>query len=234
MCDDDEQAFYTLLLETDQSIRPGCAARTPGAMVIIFQDLQQYNFDTVKKAMGMHRRDPERGQWPPNSAHIEHQINIRRPITWLSADEAWARISKPGKPVKQKDGKINYGAAEPGPCLLTSESAQALAAATSLLESGDDIAARMAFKGCYERLIERAKLERRGPVYFVSPGGSYEEQEAVKEEGQRLGLLAAPPKVPELALPKPRTHGAKPDLKALLLSMKSKEMPPPEPEDYER
>ncbi len=229
MYDADEKAFYELLLDTDQAIRPGCAARTPGAMNIIFEDLAQYSFDTVRKALAMHRRDPERGQWPPNSAHIEHQISIRRPVVWLAADEAWSKVPK----------------LEGQPGLMTDETVQALAVAQPFLNQmhqghdgrlthrPDMMAARMAFKGCYERLVERAKLERRGPVYFVSPGGSFEEQQAVVEEGQRLGLLAAPrvDAVPMLETAK-RTPGAKPDLKALLLTMKPKELPPPEAQDY--
>lgn len=217
MFDTDEKAFYELLLDTDQAIRPGCAARTPGAMNIIFEDLAQYSFDTVAKALGMHRRDPDRGQWPPNSAHIEHQINIRRPVVWLSADEAWSRAPK----------------IESQPAVMTNEIAQALAAAAPLLADGEKVAARMAFKGCYDRLIERAKLERRGPVYFVSPGGSYEDQLAVVEEGQRMGLLPAPTVEAVPLLETRRTPGAKPDLKALMLSLTPKTMPKPEASDYE-
>lgn len=222
MYDADEKAFYELLLDTDQAIRPGCAARTAGAMNIIFEDLAQYSFDTVKKALAMHRRDPERGQWPPNSAHIEHQINIRRPVVWLAADEAWSRVPK----------------IEGQPGLMTDETAQALAVANQflVLARPDLTAARMAFKGCYDRLVERAKLERRGPVYFVSPGGTFEEQQAVVEEGQRQGLLAKPETAPPLQLSgnsgQLRTPGAKPDLKALLLTLKPKELPPPEAQDY--
>lgn len=218
MCDDDEAKFYTLLLDTDQAIRPGCQPRTEGAMNIIFDDLEQYSFDIVRKALVMHRRDPERGQWPPNTAHIEHQINIRRPIVWLSADEAWSRAPK----------------IENQPAVMTLEVAQALAAAQPLIATGDTVAARMAFKGCYDRLVERAKVERRGPEYFVSPGGSYEDQLAVRDEGVRMGMLPPPKAEPVLQLETTvRTPGAKPDLKALLLTLKPKELIPMRASDYE-
>lgn len=223
MCDDDEAAFYALLLDTDEAIRPGSKQRTEGAMNLVFEDLRQYPLDLVAKALTAHRRDPERGQWLPNSAHIEHQINIRRPVVWLTADEAWSRAPK----------------SEGQPAILTQEIAQALAIATPLLTQPkpDQVAARMAFKACYDRLVDRAKLERRGPKYFVSPGGTFDEQQAVVDEGVRMGLLPPSPVTVqqvtyELSTEK-RTPGAKPDLKALLLSLQPKTMPAPEAADYE-
>lgn len=217
MHDHDEAAFYTLLLDTDEAIRPGSKPRTEGAMNLVFEDLRQYPLELVGKALTAHRRDPDRGQYLPNSSHIEHQINIRRPVVWLSADEAWSRAPK----------------IEAQPALMTNEIAQALAAAAPLMGDRDKTPARMAFKACYDRLVERAKLERRGPVYFVSPGGSYEDQQAVIEEGQRMGLLPAPKAEAVPLLETRRTPGAKPDLGKLLLSLNQKTMPKPEASDYE-
>jgi len=222
MFDHDEAAFYTLLLDTDEAIRPGSKPRTPGAMGLVFEDLRPYSLDLVAKALTAHRRDPDRGQWLPNSAHIEHQINIRRPVAWIGADEAWSRVPK----------------LESEPGIMSNESAEALAVAMPFLmqQPPEQNAARMAFRACYERLVDKAKLERRGPAYFVSPGGTYEQQQAVIEEGQRMGLLPAPKAEPvfQLEAPPARTPGAKPDLKALLLTLKPKTILPPEASDYEQ
>ena len=46
----------------------------------------------------------------------------------------------------------------------------AIAAATPLLEAGDKIAARMAFKDAYIRLTEQARIAGRQPRYFPSFG----------------------------------------------------------------
>lgn len=73
---------------------------------------------------------------------------------WLGADEAWALMPK----------------SESDSAMLTDEIAQAMAAASSLLETGDKVAARMAFKDAYTRLVEKAKLENRAPRYFPSFG----------------------------------------------------------------
>jgi hypothetical protein len=73
---------------------------------------------------------------------------------WLGADEAWALMPK----------------SEIDSAMLTDEMAQAMAAASPLLEMGDKVAARMAFRDTYNRLIDRAKLEGRCPTYFPSFG----------------------------------------------------------------
>jgi len=73
---------------------------------------------------------------------------------WLGVEEAWALMPK----------------SEHESAMLTDEIAQAIAVATPLIEEGDRVAARMAFKDAYLRLVERAKLEGRKPRYFPSYG----------------------------------------------------------------
>ena len=188
----------------------------PAAKKMFFEDLQRYPLDLIRAALSAHRSDPAVGQYTPSPAHIIAQIEKRRRVAWLSADEAWAQVPK----------------IEGQPGILNDVSAQALAVAAALLADGDETAARMAFKGCYTRLVDLAKLERRGPKYFLSPGGSFDEQLAVQAEGVRLGLLPAPKVADAPLLEEKCTAGAKPDLKALLLSLTPKTIPPPEREDY--
>ncbi|MES2352095.1 MAG: hypothetical protein V4641_31395 [Pseudomonadota bacterium] len=218
---DDFDAFAEILDLTYDMIGVGAGKIISGpAKAMFFQDLQRYPLDLITASLAAHRADPERGKFTPKVADIVYQIERRRKVSWLSADEAWSQVPK----------------IEGQPGLMNDVTAQALAVAQQFLAlpRPDMTAARMAFKGCYDRLVERAKLERRGPEYFVSPGGSYEEQQAVIQEGVRQGLLTAPraEAVPLLETTK-RTPGAKPDLKALLLTLKPKELPPPERQDYE-
>lgn len=222
MHNDDFDAFAALLDTTYDLIGVGPAKIiSPAAKAMFFQDLQRYPLNLIEAALAAHRMDPERGRFTPKPADIASQIERRRAVQWLGADEAWAQVPK----------------IEGQPGILNDCTAQALAVAAPLLAEGDDIAARMAFKDTYNRLMSRAKLERRGPVYFVSPGGSFEEQQSVIQEGVRLGLLAAPKAtVPQLfgnSEQLTRTPGSKPDLKALLLSLTPKTMLPPERQDYE-
>lgn len=94
-------------------------------------------------------------KFKPQLADIVQGCMTQVPNAWLSADEAWALMPK----------------SEMDSCMLTNETAQAMAAADPLLQSGDRVAARMAFKGAYERLVETAKVEGRQPVFFPSLGG---------------------------------------------------------------
>jgi hypothetical protein len=220
----DRLPFFELLDLTYDMIGSGAnKVISPAAKAMFFTDLERYPLELIEAALAAHRQDPERGRFTPKVADISFQIERRRRVSWLSADEAWAQVPK-------LEG-------EPG--LLNDVTAQALAVANQFLNlpKPDLVAARMAFKGCYERLVERAKLERRGPVYFVSPGGTYEAQQAVAAEGVRLGLLAPPKPQPVVAIGQSgnsgRLHGPKPDLKALLLTLKPKNVIPLEKQDYE-
>ena len=216
----DFKEFAELLDVTYDLIGKTAAAKviSAAAKAMFFEDLERYPLDLIRAALSAHRTDPAVGQYTPSPAHIIAQIEKRRVVAWLSPDEAWAQVPK----IEGESG------------LLNDVSAEALAVATPFLNDGDLVAARMAFKGAYARLVERAKLERRGPKYWLSPGGTFEAQEAVRVEGVRLGLLPAPAPAPAQSLLEAptRTTGAKPDLKALLLSLQTKALPVPEAEDY--
>lgn len=222
MTPDEAPAFFALLDTTYDLIGVGPAKVISGAAkAMFFEDLQHYPLHLIKSALQAHRVDPDRGRFTPKPADIASQIERRRAVQWLGADEAWAQVPK----------------AEGQPGLLNDVTAQALAVAMPFLTQPkpDQVAARMAFKSCYDRLADRAKLEKRPPKYFLSPGGSPEEMQAVIDEGVRLGLLAphSAVEVKTIGAPPKRTPGAKPDLKALLLSMTPKTMPPPEAQDYD-
>lgn len=174
MSPDDRLPFFDLLDATCDAI----SMRQPlsaGAKALMFEDLERYDFQLVRAALAAHRQDPERGQWQPNTAHVEYQINRRRKNAWISADEAFARLSFD----------------ESTPLLLNQVTAQAYAVAAPHMNQRkpDTNAARMAFRACYERLVEQEKLNRNPPQHWVSPAGSIEQQEELKAEGVRLGLL---------------------------------------------
>lgn len=218
----DAPAFFALLDTTYDLIGVGPAKIiSPAAKAMFFTDLQMYPLHLIEAALSAHRVDPERGRFTPKPADIASQIERRRAVQWLGADEAWAQVPK----------------IEGQPGIMNDVTAQALAVATPLLVEGDDTAARMAFKSTYNRLVERAKLEKRAPAYFVSPGGTFEEHQAVILEAARQGLIPHRTVAHVAALSSAqqptRTPGAKPDLKALMKSMQPKLMPPPERQDYE-
>lgn len=147
---------------------------TEGGLDLMFAALAEYDLRIIQQALVDHINSPD-GKWRPNASYIQTQIQRRADVQWISADEAWARI-----PMQEN---------EPG--LLNQVTAQALAVAAPFLNQPrpELNAARMAFRACYDRLVEQEKLNRRTPQYWVSPAGSIEAQEQVKQEGVRLGLL---------------------------------------------
>lgn len=131
-----------------------------------FDDMQV--FDEVRLGMwwkalqhfpdGLILRAAERhlttSQFKPKLADIVQGCAAQLDGNWLGADEAWALMPK----------------SENDSAMLTDEIAQAIAAATPLLEGRDKVAARMAFKDAYNRLVEKAKIEGRSPRFFPSFG----------------------------------------------------------------
>jgi hypothetical protein len=93
-------------------------------------------------------------RFKPQLADIVAGCAAQSDANWLGADEAWALM-----PHSESDS-----------CLMTDEIAQAMATAAPLIDSGDRIAARMAFKDAYMRLTSQAKIEGRQPRYFASFG----------------------------------------------------------------
>jgi hypothetical protein len=93
-------------------------------------------------------------KFKPQLADLVEGCRAQVDNQWLGPDEAWALMPK----------------SELDSALLTSEMAEAMGVATPLLEMGDRVAARMAFRDAYMRLVEKAKIENRSPSYFPSWG----------------------------------------------------------------
>lgn len=74
----------------------------------------------------------------------------------------------------------------------TEEMAQAWGTALPLLEQGEEVPARMAFKEVYTRLLHEARANRIMPKWTASLGHDKEGREVVLLEAMRLGRLSAP------------------------------------------
>ena len=71
----------------------------------------------------------------------------------------------------------------------TEEMAQAWEVARPVVQGGDEIGGRMAFKDAYERLVRAARDERRTPVVTVSVGWDAEQRAAVVEKAVKIGYM---------------------------------------------
>lgn len=154
------------------------------------QGLHSFPGPIIEKAVYAHIQDPDRGRFAPRLAEIIGNCDALSPgAKWIGAEEAWSQMPR----------------GEGESAMLTNEAAEALAAANDLIACGDRIAARMAFKEAYERLVARAKMDGRRPAYFFSAGRDMDGREKVLVDAVRNNLIAAD-HVPKL-LPPDRVEG---------------------------
>lgn len=112
----------------------------------LVSELAQYDLPGVLAALARCRREVQAGRF------CMREIAERIPGAHISDDEAWALVPKDEKTT----------------AVVTQQMLTALAAAQPLLEAGDKIGARMAFKHAYERLISEECGQR--PIWIISMG----------------------------------------------------------------
>ena len=119
---------------------PGTAAFSDDRIEMWVEQLQNFPAGSVLKAGKNHMRT---SRFAPQLAEIVTACQAQAGGSWMGSDEAWAMMPK----------------SEAESAMLTNEISQALAAASPLLEQGEQNAARMAFRAAYTRLVEQAKIE---------------------------------------------------------------------------
>lgn len=155
------------------------------AMLTAEYDLPPFTDDRVEMWMGALSKFPAgsvkrsaesyvlSSKYRPQLADIVNGCIAQLAGGWLGADEAWALMPK----------------SESESAMLTEEIAQAMAAAAPLLEVGDRVAARMAFRDAYTRLTDLAKIEGRLPVFFPSFGTDASGRVTVLANAVRAGQI---------------------------------------------
>lgn len=126
-------------------VMPGGKVLSERAMESVFYDLNNYSLESVLAAIKHHRKSARFAPAPADIINLLESGNKR-----LTADEAWAMIPHD----------------EFETIVWTREMAEAYGIASGILAEGDKIAARMAFKGAYDRLCAEAALMQR-PVSWV-------------------------------------------------------------------
>lgn len=146
------------------------ATISPNALAVMAKDLGEYDEILVLRSLQSFRKECSRFSLDGIIKHIEKNLPNKR----LLSDEAWA--------IYPKD--------ETSSAVITDEIAEAMQSAQPLLDDGDKIGARMAFKQAYERVTERNKLEGRKPKWFASLGTEKTGREIAVKEAVRLGRLS--------------------------------------------
>lgn len=148
--------------------------------------LEPYSLDQVRAALSQHMRE---SKFPPVPADVVTRLP-RESDGRPDANEAWA-IS-----LRSRDERETV--------VWTQECAEAFETAREVLDVGDEVGARMAFKAKYERLVEEARASGKPAQWVKSLGHDPALREAAITEavrGGRLSLADARVVLPALAAP---------------------------------
>ncbi|SOY56833.1 replicative helicase loader/inhibitor [Cupriavidus taiwanensis] len=115
----------------------------------------------------------------------------------LGADEAWA--------------KALIGLDESETVVTTPEIMEAFAIARPVLEGGDEVGARMAFKDSYNRIVAEARSAGKPVARQASLGWDPQKREYAVSEAVNAGLLPAPTASALLPPPAPRKAETDPE-----------------------
>ncbi len=183
MLDFEKSKFLKMMQATLAVYDKAASAETVG---LWWNLLSCYEFADVEIAFSQYLKSAE-GRFSPKPASIIAIINAMRPDGRPGVDEAWAMIPR--------DEYVS--------AVMTEEMSEAMGIAQPLLNEGDQIAARMAFKDAYTRIVEQNKRAGLAPKWFPSLGRDSKMRETVLNEAVRLGRLScdhAAKSVPAIAV----------------------------------
>lgn len=135
--------------------------------------LNRMSFEHVSEAFSRYIQDPKLGRFAPKPADILGIFEAMNPDGRIGADEAWAL----------------YPHSEWVSAVITDEIAEAMAIAQPLMNEGDNIGARMAFKEAYNRITTNNKFNGIAPKWFPSLGHNQDTREPVLKEAMEKGRI---------------------------------------------
>lgn len=186
-----DQTEFNAMLEAVASML-GKSKPLPLQMAMYFRVLGKYPLDTVRTAIDAHVSDPDQGRFFPTPAHIIGQIESSTE-QHPGDDEAWA---------------IALDAADENKTVVwTDQIAKAWDACRSVLDIGDEVGARMAFKGVYTRLVKEAKMAGEVIEWNISEGFDKDAKLLALTKASEQGRIEQDNQCLQLAYDKPQlTH----------------------------
>lgn len=182
------------------------AALSPMAARIWWEALKAYDFAAVSAALSRHVQDPDAGRFAPKPADVIRAMGITATPPpsdgRLGADEAWSIA------IVCSD--------ESATVVWTEEIAQAFGIASPILDLGDKVGARMAFRDAYDRLVLQARDRGAPCVWSVSLGSDANGRAAAITAAVDAGRLTV--EKARCYLPAPEPGGMVGGLVAALLS----------------
>lgn len=146
---------------------------TKETLVIWWAALKPHSIEMVREALSRHVQDKDRGRFAPKPADVIAMIDRMQPDGRPTADEAWALY-----PRNEADSAV-----------LNDEICAAYQTVTYLVDEGDTIAARMAFKDAYNRIVEQARNAGTKPKWFASLGHSVDGRKKALDEAVRMNRI---------------------------------------------
>jgi hypothetical protein len=171
---------------------------------IMFRSLADVSFSDFTKALAAHVSDEATGMFAPTAAHIRAQLSKFQAADGRpTVEEAWAIA------ISAQDEMVTV--------VMSDDIVAALGICRPILDAGDEVGARMAFKEAYPRIVREARMSKKPVRWFPSLGHCPQGREQALLEAYQLGKLARP-QVAMLLVNVPSRQG----MKAL---------PPPKSED---
>jgi hypothetical protein len=167
----DERGEFAELLAATLEIYG--AKLSPIALGIWTAAVGDYSLEQLRGALSAYVKTAGVGHFAPKPADLIELLagNDGRP----GAEEAWSTVP--------------HG--EQATAVWTEDAQQAFfAGACDVLERGDTIAARMAFKESYERIVREARANKRPCKWFISEGWDKNDRQVKVSEAVSLGRLS--------------------------------------------
>lgn len=172
----------------------GRQAPSAEARLVWWRILQPYPLEAVSRALGLYTRTEPK--YPPTPAQILELLGEGHGDGRPDADEAWSIAlqaqDEQATVVWNQDIAAAYGAARP------------------ILDAGDEVGARMAFRAAYNRVVTEARRAGQAVQWMPSLGLDAGQRVEVLERAVEHGMLPAPAVAGLLAGPK-SDDGAEPD-----------------------
>jgi hypothetical protein len=139
-----------------------------------WEELKQFPVQAVRMAFVAYKS--ENGEFAPVPAGIAKRCKLMdgRPAD----DEAWAIA------ITSRD--------EAETVVWTTEIAEAFSVCSSILDLGDEVGARMAFKDAYNRIVSESRLVGKPASWFPSLGWDANKRDVAINRAHVAGLIGAP------------------------------------------
>jgi hypothetical protein len=177
---DTDTAEFIAMLRDVFGMYPSAKQPSDGQLAMFFRAVSGYPLDVVRAAFDAHVRDPQRGRFPPLPADLIAQIDGAKADDGRpGADEAWAIA------VRSHD--------ENATVVWTEEITQAWGIAKAVMDLGDEVGARVAFRDAYNRITVEARRAGVPLRWVASLGLDPEGRAQALSHAEALGrMLPAP------------------------------------------